>query len=84
MYLNLFSPGSRSLQCNAEGKCQCKPGVTGDKCDICAPNHYEFTVQGCKPCGCNESGSYGNTPQCDPQTGVCLCKQNVEGRQCRE
>uniref|UniRef100_A0A2A4JWY1 Laminin subunit gamma-1 n=1 Tax=Heliothis virescens TaxID=7102 RepID=A0A2A4JWY1_HELVI len=81
---NCNPTGSRSLQCNAEGKCQCKPGVTGDKCDVCAPNHYEFTSQGCKPCGCNESGSYGNTPQCDPQTGVCLCKQNVEGRRCRE
>ncbi|XP_049885206.1 laminin subunit gamma-1 [Pectinophora gossypiella] len=81
---NCDATGSRSLQCNAEGKCQCKPGVTGDKCDVCAPNHYEFTVQGCKPCGCNESGSYSNTPQCDPQTGVCLCKQNVEGRRCRE
>ncbi|XP_028035475.1 laminin subunit gamma-1 [Bombyx mandarina] len=81
---NCNPTGSRSLQCNAEGKCQCKPGVTGDKCDACAPNHYEFTNQGCKPCGCNESGSYGNTPQCDPQTGVCLCKQNVEGRRCRE
>ncbi|XP_035428786.1 laminin subunit gamma-1 [Spodoptera frugiperda] len=81
---NCNPTGSRSLQCNAEGKCQCKPGVTGDKCDVCAPNHYEFTNQGCKPCGCNESGSYANTPQCDPQTGVCLCKQNVEGRRCRE
>ncbi|KAG6444665.1 hypothetical protein O3G_MSEX003474 [Manduca sexta] len=81
---NCNPTGSRSLQCNAEGKCQCKPGVTGDKCDVCAPNHYEFTNQGCKPCGCNESGSYGNTPQCDPQTGVCLCKQNVEGKRCRE
>ncbi|XP_050361187.1 laminin subunit gamma-1 [Nymphalis io] len=84
MPCNCNPTGSRSLQCNAEGKCQCKPGVTGDKCDVCAPNHYEFTNQGCKPCGCNESGSYTNTPQCDSETGVCLCKQNVEGRQCRE
>ncbi|XP_075991196.1 laminin subunit gamma-1 [Anticarsia gemmatalis] len=81
---NCNPTGSRSLQCNAEGKCQCKPGVTGDKCDVCAANHYEFTAQGCKPCGCNESGSYNNTPQCDPQTGTCFCKQNVEGRWCRE
>ncbi|RVE52211.1 hypothetical protein evm_003130 [Chilo suppressalis] len=76
--------GSRSLQCNAEGRCQCKPGVTGDKCDACAPNHYEFTNAGCKPCDCDEAGSYGNTPQCNPETGVCLCKQNVEGKRCRE
>lgn len=81
---NCNPTGSRSLQCNAEGKCQCKPGVTGDKCDVCAPNHYDFTAQGCKACECFESGSYGNTPQCDPVTGVCMCKQNVEGRRCKE
>ncbi|XP_014366432.2 laminin subunit gamma-1 [Papilio machaon] len=84
MPCNCNPTGSRSLQCNSEGKCQCKPGVTGDKCDVCAANHFDFTTQGCKPCGCNESGSYANTPQCDPQTGICLCKQNVEGKQCRE
>ncbi|KAJ0183971.1 hypothetical protein K1T71_000394 [Dendrolimus kikuchii] len=81
---NCNPTGSRSLQCNAEGKCQCKPGVTGDKCDVCAPNHYDFTNQGCKPCECFDAGSYANTPQCDPVTGVCMCKQNVEGRRCRE
>ncbi|KAI8431208.1 hypothetical protein MSG28_001246 [Choristoneura fumiferana] len=81
---NCDPTGSRSLQCNAEGKCQCKPGVTGDKCDSCAANHYEFTSLGCKPCECSDAGSYGNTPQCDPVTGVCMCKQNVEGRRCRE
>ncbi|XP_068633205.1 laminin subunit gamma-1 [Battus philenor] len=84
MPCNCNPTGSRSLQCNSEGKCQCKPGVTGDKCDVCAANHFDFTTQGCKPCGCNESGSYVNTPQCDPQSGVCLCKQNVEGKQCKE
>ncbi|KPJ00552.1 Laminin subunit gamma-1 [Papilio xuthus] len=84
MPCNCNPTGSRSLQCNSEGKCQCKPGVTGDKCDVCAANHFDFTTQGCKPCGCNDSGSYANTPQCDPQTGICLCKQNVEGKQCRE
>ncbi|XP_063546963.1 laminin subunit gamma-1 [Cydia strobilella] len=81
---NCDATGSRSLQCNAEGKCQCKPGVTGEKCDACAPNHYDFTALGCKPCDCNDAGSYGNMPQCDPVTGVCQCKQNVEGRRCRE
>lgn len=49
--------GSRSLQCNSEGKCQCKPGVTGDKCDRCNVNHYDFSVAGCKSCGCLEQGT---------------------------
>lgn len=76
--------GSRSLQCNREGKCQCKPGVTGDKCDRCELNHYDFGATGCKNCGCSEPGSRGNRPNCDAISGVCLCKENVEGKRCRE
>ncbi|XP_067003262.1 laminin subunit gamma-1 [Anabrus simplex] len=74
--------GSRSLQCNSEGRCQCKPGVTGDKCDRCDINHYDFGDFGCKECGCNEAGSLGNEPNCDPVTGTCQCKENVEGKRC--
>ena len=74
--------GSRSLQCNSEGKCQCKPGVTGKKCDRCEENYYDFSSQGCKPCGCNSAGSRGNQPRCDPYSGICQCKENVEGKRC--
>nr|CAH7724079.1 unnamed protein product [Callosobruchus chinensis] len=76
--------GSRTLQCNAEGKCQCKPGVTGEKCDRCEVNHYDFSTHGCKSCGCNVAGSYENEPHCDAYTGECRCKENVEGRQCND
>uniref|UniRef100_A0A182X6E3 LANB2 n=1 Tax=Anopheles quadriannulatus TaxID=34691 RepID=A0A182X6E3_ANOQN len=76
--------GSRSLQCNAEGRCQCKPGVTGEKCDRCDSNYFNFGPHGCQPCNCDERGSLDNTPSCDPVTGVCSCKENVEGRHCRE
>ncbi|XP_012268511.2 laminin subunit gamma-1 [Athalia rosae] len=76
--------GSRSLQCNSEGKCQCKPGVTGEKCDRCAANFYNFGPFGCTSCECNVAGSAGNVPNCDPITGDCQCKENVEGRRCRE
>ncbi|XP_046998702.1 laminin subunit gamma-1 isoform X2 [Schistocerca americana] len=74
--------GSRSLQCNREGRCQCKPGVTGDKCDHCDVNYYDFTSLGCRSCGCNAAGSYGNEPNCNPYTGACQCKENVEGKRC--
>ncbi|XP_063244920.1 laminin subunit gamma-1 isoform X2 [Bacillus rossius redtenbacheri] len=74
--------GSRNLQCNSEGRCQCKPGVTGDKCDRCELNHYDFGAQGCRPCGCVTAGSLGNVPNCDPYSGACQCKENVEGKQC--
>ncbi|KAH0945533.1 hypothetical protein HN011_010340 [Eciton burchellii] len=76
--------GSRSLQCNTEGKCQCKPGVTGDKCDRCATNFYNFGSLGCTSCECSLAGSAGNILSCDPITGVCICKENVEGKRCRE
>lgn len=76
--------GSRNLQCNAEGKCQCKSGVTGDKCDRCDVNFYDFSSNGCKTCGCYTPGSLYNEPNCNPNTGECLCKENVEGKQCNE
>lgn len=79
-----FFKGSRSKQCNSEGKCQCKPGVTGDKCDRCEQNFFDFGPDGCKPCGCSIAGSLRNQPLCDPVTGICLCKENVEGKRCGE
>lgn len=48
-------------------------------CDECAPYHYGFSSDGCKPCDCDDSGSKGF--QCD-QNGQCPCNDNVEGRQC--
>lgn len=76
--------GSRSLQCNSEGKCQCKKGIGGDKCDRCEANHFNFGIHGCQSCDCNSQGSLDNAPSCDPETGFCACKENVEGRHCRE
>ncbi|XP_012279283.1 laminin subunit gamma-1 [Orussus abietinus] len=81
---NCDETGSRSLQCNSAGKCQCKPGVTGDKCDRCSANFYNFGSFGCSSCDCSVKGSLGNTPSCDPVSGVCVCKENVEGKRCRE
>jgi len=60
----------------------CKPGIEGQRCDRCAANHYDFSSQGCKSCGCDEAGSWNNTASCDPVTGQCRCKGNVEGQHC--
>ncbi|XP_069161690.1 laminin subunit gamma-1 isoform X3 [Procambarus clarkii] len=83
--------GSRSLQCASNGICQCKPGVTGDKCDKCALNYFDFGpqdrvfgIEGCTACGCSLSGSRNNVASCDPATGVCVCKDHVEGQQCHQ
>ena len=78
-------PGSTDLQCSIEGKCQCKPGVTGDKCDQCEANYWNFpdgASRGCQTCECMVEGSLGNRPSCNTDTGDCLCKQNVEGQRC--
>ena len=55
--------GSTDLQCSVDGKCQCKPGVTGDKCDRCEANYWNFPEEadpGCESCDCMVEGSLGN------------------------
>ncbi|CAF0708121.1 unnamed protein product [Brachionus calyciflorus] len=76
--------GSLSLQCDPAGRCKCKPGVTGDKCDRCLPNHYDLTGDGCKLCNCDPEGSFDSPPVCDQRDGKCRCKQNVEGQNCEK
>ncbi|XP_038859912.1 laminin subunit gamma-1-like isoform X1 [Salvelinus namaycush] len=71
--------GSLATQCDNTGRCSCKPGVMGDKCDRCQPGFHTLTEAGCRACSCNPSGS---TQECDVQTGRCQCKDNVEGFNC--
>uniref|UniRef100_A0A672NPD1 Laminin subunit gamma-1 n=1 Tax=Sinocyclocheilus grahami TaxID=75366 RepID=A0A672NPD1_SINGR len=63
--------GSLSTQCDNTGRCSCKPGVMGDKCDRCQPGALTH------PCLCA-----GSTQECDVQTGRCQCKENVDGFNC--
>merc|ERR1719422_643915 len=77
--------GSTDLQCSIDGKCQCKAGVTGDKCDQCEANYWNFPDEadpGCESCECMVEGSLGNRPSCDTEDGKCVCKNNVEGQRC--
>jgi hypothetical protein len=73
--------GSKSEQCNPFGKCECKPGVTGLKCNQCLPYHYGLSSTGCKECECNEAGS-SEPFTCDPRDGKCRCKAHVDGHNC--
>ena len=41
-----------------------------------------FLKQGCKQCECNPIGSFDSPPLCDPISGFCRCKENVESRNC--
>ncbi len=42
------STGSLSTQCDNTGRCSCKPGVMGDKCDRCQPGYHTLTAAGCR------------------------------------
>ncbi|GFT98444.1 laminin subunit gamma-1 [Nephila pilipes] len=79
---NCDSIGSLGAQCSEDGQCPCKPGVGTRTCGKCAPNFYDMTPQGCRPCGCNLAGIAQDAPSCDPSLGYCPCKDNVVGQRC--
>ncbi|KAI3378928.1 hypothetical protein SNEBB_010582 [Seison nebaliae] len=79
---NCNQVGSLNQHCDYNGRCQCKPGVGGDKCDRCLPGYWSFTQNGCGECTCSNEGSINNI--CDQRTGVCTCKRNVKGDMCNE
>ena len=53
----------------------CNPGVTGQRCEMCLPQHYGFSTEGCKACECDPTGSLNL--QCDLLTGQCECRDKV-------
>uniref|UniRef100_A0A8B9LNT4 Basement membrane-specific heparan sulfate proteoglycan core protein n=1 Tax=Astyanax mexicanus TaxID=7994 RepID=A0A8B9LNT4_ASTMX len=74
---NCNSFGSKSFDCGENGQCRCQPGVTGQKCDRCAPGHFNFQEGGCTPCQCAHVGN-----NCDSTTGQCICPPNTIGERC--
>ena len=48
------------------------------------PNFFELGPNGCRPCACEVAGSLNNNPECLPDTGICTCKENVEGQNCHQ
>ncbi|OXB55430.1 hypothetical protein ASZ78_007104 [Callipepla squamata] len=74
--------GSLSTQCDSDGRCSCRPGVMGEKCDRCQPGFHSLSEAGCQgygqnlQCACDPAG----TEECI--SGRCICKVGVTGERC--
>uniref|UniRef100_A0A8B9LXF7 Laminin subunit alpha-5 n=1 Tax=Astyanax mexicanus TaxID=7994 RepID=A0A8B9LXF7_ASTMX len=77
-----------NCECNAAGTegnscrpdpqtrtCVCKPGFTGEHCDVCAPGHYTLNCCECSGPGCLDGS-------CDGLTGQCVCRSGFQGYSC--
>ncbi|XP_040533465.1 laminin subunit gamma-2 [Gallus gallus] len=74
--------GSLSTQCDSNGRCSCRPGVMGEKCDRCQPGFHSLSEAGCQGygqsqlCACDPAGTG------DCVSGRCICKVGVTGERC--
>ncbi|XP_036761629.2 laminin subunit alpha-3 isoform X2 [Manis pentadactyla] len=64
--------------CDTRGRCLCRPGVEGPRCEACRVGFYSFPI--CQACQCSALGSY-QTP-CSPVTGQCECQPGITGQRC--
>lgn len=61
----------------------CFPGYSGQYCESCLPGYYgnpTSTNGSCLKCACHKFGSENDI--CHNVTGQCLCKHNINGRDC--
>ncbi|XP_069718416.1 laminin subunit gamma-2 isoform X1 [Phaenicophaeus curvirostris] len=75
--------GALSPLCDSDGRCSCKPGVMGKKCDRCQPSFESLSEAGCRmkgqslQCECDPAGSTGTC-----LSGHCVCKARATGERC--
>ncbi|XP_014977169.3 laminin subunit alpha-3 [Macaca mulatta] len=58
------------------GQCECRPGVTGQRCDRCLSGAYDFPHCQGSSSACDPAGTI------DSNLGSCPCKLHVEGPTC--
>ncbi|XP_044075989.1 laminin subunit alpha-3-like isoform X2 [Siniperca chuatsi] len=63
--------------CDASGRCHCRHGVEGERCDRCRPGYHSFP--NCQVCLCDGAGVADNV--CSP-SGQCVCFPNYGGQEC--
>ncbi|XP_054689415.1 laminin subunit gamma-2 [Grus americana] len=75
--------GALGPQCDSDGRCSCKPGVMGTKCDQCQPGFEHLSGARCRrsgqslQCECDPAGSTGGC-----FSGRCVCKESTTGERC--
>ncbi|XP_040910690.1 laminin subunit alpha-3-like isoform X2 [Toxotes jaculatrix] len=65
--------------CDALGRCLCRQGVEGERCDRCQPGYHSFPS--CQACLCDGAGVADS--ECGPN-GQCICLPNYGGQECDE
>ncbi|KAM9445291.1 laminin subunit alpha-5 isoform 1-T1 [Clarias gariepinus] len=72
--------GTEGNSCKADPHtqtCVCKPGFSGQHCEICAPGYYG---PNCYRCQCTCPGCLDGA--CDGETGQCECRSGFYGYSC--
>ncbi|NXF46855.1 LAMC2 protein, partial [Oceanites oceanicus] len=75
--------GALGPQCDSDGRCSCKSGVMGKKCDQCQLGFESLSEAGCQRsgqsprCECDPAGSAGGC-----LSGRCVCKASATGERC--
>ncbi|XP_044530889.1 laminin subunit beta-3 [Gracilinanus agilis] len=65
----------------------CRDHTEGKNCERCQLHYFRNRRPGvpiqetCIPCECDPDGAVPGAP-CDPLTGQCVCKENVQGERC--
>nr|XP_054528112.1 laminin subunit alpha-3 isoform X4 [Pan troglodytes] len=62
--------------CDAHGRCLCRPGVEGPRCDTCRSGFYSFPICQGSSSACDPAGTINSN------LGYCQCKLHVEGPTC--
>ncbi|XP_049339127.1 laminin subunit alpha-3 isoform X9 [Astyanax mexicanus] len=69
--------GSVPEVCTASGRCLCRPGVTGERCDRCLSGYLYFP--NCRECRCDGPGV---ADQSCGLNGQCRCRAHFAGLRC--
>ncbi|XP_062413741.1 laminin subunit alpha-3-like isoform X1 [Pungitius pungitius] len=69
--------GTLDRVCDAGGRCLCRHGVEGERCDRCRSGHHSFPD--CQACACDGAGAADGV--CSP-SGQCVCLPRYTGQEC--